>query len=152
MENANKRGPSRNASVNAGPWNRITELNNTALVDLVRLAARNMTIGADVVRYVNTVEEAFAGDSRRQAENDAGSSEAPTLTRIRLGDLIGTQPGPSRALVGGPAPALASVSNRPGRPRPFSRRPMKPIRPIGWPIGLRHFWGFPYPSDIRLTA
>ena len=52
-----------------------------------------------------------------------------------------------------------SVFNRPGRrksglgrPRPFSRRPMKPIRPIGWPIGLRHVWGIPYPSDIRLTA
>ena len=25
-----------------------------------------------------------------------------------------------------------------GRPRPASRRPTKPTKPIGWPIGLRH--------------
>ena len=101
-ESANKRATSRNTPVNAGPSNRITELNNTASVDLVSSAARQMTIGADVVRYVNAVEEAFAGERRRRAENDAGSSEAPTRTRIRLGDPVGAGPGASRAPAGTP--------------------------------------------------
>ena len=112
-ENANKRATSRNTLVNAGPSNRITELNNMASVDLVSSAARKMTIGANVVRYVNAVEEAYTGERRRRADNDAGSSEAPTRTRIRLGDPVGTQPGPSRASTGAPGPAPAMSTDFP---------------------------------------
>ena len=63
---------------------RITELNNTASVDLVSSAARKMTIGTDVIKYVNAVEEAYAGGRRRRAEGDAGSSDAPARARIRV--------------------------------------------------------------------
>ena len=35
------------------------------------------------------------------------------------------------------ATSLPGVPNGPGRPRPASRRPTKPIKPPGWPIGLR---------------
>lgn len=51
-----------------------------------------MSIGTDVVRYVNAVEEAYAGRRRRRPDDDASSSEAPTRTRIRLGEVVGSNP------------------------------------------------------------
>lgn len=101
---------SRTVKANVGTASRITELSNTASVDLVSSAARNMMIGSDVVRYVNPVEEAYAGERRRRAENDTGSSEAPMRTRIRLGEPIGSQ--------SGQAPASAA---RPATPIPAAR-------------------------------
>ena len=89
-ENANRGNRSQQDTSRNSP--RITELNNTTSVDLVSSAARKMTIGTDVVRYVNAVEEAYAGGRRRRADDDAGSSEAPTRTRIRLGEPVGSDP------------------------------------------------------------
>ena len=63
---------------------RITELNNTASVDLVSSAARKMTIGTDVIKYVNAVEEAYVGGRRHRGKGDAGSSNTPARARIRV--------------------------------------------------------------------
>ena len=51
---------------------RITELNNTASVDFVSSAARKMTIGTDVIKYVIAVKEAYAEGHRRRGEGDPG--------------------------------------------------------------------------------
>ena len=51
-----------------------------------------MTIGTDVVRYVNAVEEAYTGGCCGRADDDTGSLEARTRTRIRLGELVGSDP------------------------------------------------------------
>ena len=104
-ENANK-GGRKSDSGPARESGRITELSNTASVDLVSSAARKMTIRTDVVRYVNAVEEAYAGERRRRVENDAGSSEAPTRTRIRLGEPVGPDPESSRTRARTPPPVV----------------------------------------------
>ena len=44
---------------------RITELKEVAYVDIVSSAAGKMTIGKDVVRYVNAVEDVYVAGRRR---------------------------------------------------------------------------------------
>ena len=53
-------------------------------MDIVSLAAENMSIGRDVVRYVNAVEDAFATGRCRPADTDGGSSDAPPRQKGRM--------------------------------------------------------------------
>ena len=95
-------GEVRRQAQNATPIRdsgRVTELNNTAAVDLVSSAARGLMIGQEVVRYVNAVEESCAVGARCRAEADEGSSEAPARARIRVAGPgpRAADPGPSNS-------------------------------------------------------
>ena len=57
--NGGARRPAQNA-VPIHDSGSVTELNKTAAIDLVSSAARGLTIGKEVVRYVNAVEESCA--------------------------------------------------------------------------------------------
>ena len=102
----------------------VTELNNTAAVDLVSSPARGLMIGQEVVRYVNAVEESCAVGARRRVEADEGSSEAPPRARIRVAG-----PGPRAADLGpsnSPEPEETirlQPSAAPGRPAPAPPAP-----------------------------
>ena len=97
--NSGARRPTKNAAP-IRDSGRVTELNNTAAVDLVSSAARWLTIGREVVRYVNAVEESCAVGARHRAEADGGSSEAPPRARIRVAGPgpRAADPGPSNSL------------------------------------------------------
>ena len=114
---------SRTVQTNVSTSSQITERNNTASVDLVSSAARNMTIGSDVVRYVNAVEEAYAGERRRRAQNDAGSSEATMRTRIRLGEPMGSQSGQASTSAARPATPIPAARKSTPVPAPNAQRP-----------------------------
>ena len=62
---------------------RITEVRDVAYIDIVSSAAENMTIGKDVVKYVNAFEDVYIAERRKRPEGDAGDSEAPLRQRGR---------------------------------------------------------------------
>ena len=71
---------------------RITELKEVTYVDIVSSAAEDMSIGQDVVRYVNAVEDAFVTGRRRRADTDEGSSDALPRQKGRTMEPTNTAP------------------------------------------------------------
>ena len=96
---------------------RITELKNMASVDLVSSAARKMTIGTDVIKYVNAVEEAYAVGHRRRDEGDAGSSDLPAGARSRVAGPPGLAGERMQSSASPPVPAAAPPEGAEGPPQ-----------------------------------
>ena len=128
-ENRHRTPPNRfqanNAKENVEPASagKITELKEVTYVDIVSSAAENMSIGRDVVRYVNAVEDVFVTGRRRRADTDAGSSDAPPRQKGRVEEPVNAAPaGTSRV-----APQPISTDSESEGETPERGLPAEPI-------------------------
>ena len=102
---------------------RVKGLKEVTYVDIVSLAAENMSIGRDVVQYVKAVEDAFATGRRRRADTDEGSSDAPPRQKGRTDPTTNTAPATTSRM----APQLISTESASEGETPDRGLPVEPI-------------------------
>ena len=104
---------------------RITELKEVTYVDIVSSASEGMSIGRDVVQYVNAVEDAFVTGRCRRADTDAGSSDALPRQKGRMTEPANTAPATASRL----EPQHISTDSASDGETPERGIPAEPIAP-----------------------